>query len=228
MTYPRDVALDDFIGQLVRLRTHAGDPSLATLCRLSERLRRENPERRDLTESSMFDILAGRRRRWPDWRWIATYVEACHLAAAENGVDPTDLGGLQEWSERLRAAKAHAPHTVAEQHDPDNVTQIYGLGVLLCCDGRTADGRGHLLLAAKAGHPDALELYHSPRPEPAAGQAAYRIGRAYEETGQPSLARLFYRAAAKTGLTEAILRLDPADLAQLIRIVEKSDEQNPS
>src|ERR671914_1171321 len=94
-------ALRDFVEQLARLREDAGGPSLATLQRLSEHARAEagrGPGPRVLAVSTTHEILSHKRKRWPEWEWVAAFVAAC-LAFAENtaGVDGAGLGDLREW-----------------------------------------------------------------------------------------------------------------------------------
>jgi transcriptional regulator with XRE-family HTH domain len=102
-------ALRDFVEQLARLREDAGGPSLATLQRLSEHARAEagrGPGPRVLAVSTTHEILSHKRKRWPEWEWVAAFVAAC-LAFAENtaGVDGAGLGDLREWRSRFVAAR---------------------------------------------------------------------------------------------------------------------------
>src|SRR5918992_5680060 len=102
-------ALRDFVEQLARLREDAGGPSLATLQRLSEHARAEagrGPGPRVLAVSTTHEILSHKRKRWPEWEWVASFVGAC-LAFAVNtaGVDSTGLGDLREWRARFIAAR---------------------------------------------------------------------------------------------------------------------------
>ncbi|HEU5160165.1 MAG TPA: Scr1 family TA system antitoxin-like transcriptional regulator [Streptosporangiaceae bacterium] len=106
----------DFVDQLARLREDAGGPSLATLQRLSEQARaRTGRGSRVLAVSTTHEILSHKRKRWPEWEWVASFVGAC-LAFAEEatGVDSTRLGGLTEWRFRFVAARnRHREHAGA-------------------------------------------------------------------------------------------------------------------
>jgi hypothetical protein len=100
-------ALRDFVEQLARLREDAGGPSLAILQRLSEQARADAGRGpRVLAVSTTHEILGHKRKRWPEWEWVASFVGAC-LAFAETaaGVDSTGLGDLKEWRFRFVAAR---------------------------------------------------------------------------------------------------------------------------
>jgi transcriptional regulator with XRE-family HTH domain len=119
-------ALRDFVEQLARLREDAGGPSLTTLQRLSEQARGlAGRGARVLAVSTTHEILAHKRKRWPEWEWVASFVGAC-LAFAEDatGVDSAQLGDLKEWRFRFMAARSryrgHAgPGAEAEPGAPD-------------------------------------------------------------------------------------------------------------
>lgn len=90
-----------FVGQLNELRELAGSPTLSQLRKLSQRAENQH---RLLAESTTHDILTGKRERLPEWPWVASFVVACHTAAAVTGLDTEALGSLQEWLTRWRAA----------------------------------------------------------------------------------------------------------------------------
>jgi hypothetical protein len=77
-----------FAGDLRELRERAGQPSYSTLERLSSH---------GLRRATMSDVLNGKRVKEPDWRFVAAFVEACHAAARENGLDPGALGSIADW-----------------------------------------------------------------------------------------------------------------------------------
>lgn len=99
-------ALGDFIDQLIDLRERAGDPSLPELRRLSERAYVHGGRGVVLAQSTTHDILSRKRRCWPKWSWVASYFNACRVAAEETGLPVEPLGTLEDWNDRLRAAKA--------------------------------------------------------------------------------------------------------------------------
>jgi transcriptional regulator with XRE-family HTH domain len=100
-------ALHDFIEQLARLREDAGGPSLPVLRKLSEQARRPAGRApRVLAESTTHEILCHKRKRWPEWEWVASFVSACLVFAADAaGVDARRLGDLGEWRSRFLAAR---------------------------------------------------------------------------------------------------------------------------
>src|SRR4051794_1791439 len=103
-------ALREFVEQLARLREGAGGPSLAILQRLSEQARADGGKGpRVLAVSTTHEILSHKRKRWPEWEWVASFVGAC-LAFAETaaGVDSTELGDLREWRLRFMTARNRA------------------------------------------------------------------------------------------------------------------------
>lgn len=109
MAEHQSVACSDFVSQLIELKELAGSPSLAELRKLSERTGTTGPKSRVLAESTTHDILARKRARPPEWRWVASFVRACHEAASVSGLDVSTLGSIQEWHDRWRNARAHQP-----------------------------------------------------------------------------------------------------------------------
>jgi hypothetical protein len=146
-------ALRAFIDQLVQLREDAGKPSLFKLCRLSEQARAAGrPGRRVLIKSTTSEILNHKRKGWPEWEWVASFVLAC-LAAAEHapGMDTEHLGDLVEWRARYQAARvsrrsdgtALGEREKRSQHSVDATMQRYSSYF-----GRTG---GRLVRHARAG-----------------------------------------------------------------------------
>jgi transcriptional regulator with XRE-family HTH domain len=106
-------ALRDFVEQLARLREDAGAPSLATLQRLSEQARVHGGKGpRVLAVSTTHEILSHKRKRWPEWEWVASFVGACLAFAAQSTeVDNGQLGDLRQWRCRFVAARSrHLGH----------------------------------------------------------------------------------------------------------------------
>ncbi|MGV9771148.1 hypothetical protein ACWDS7_03920, partial [Streptosporangium sp. NPDC003464] len=98
-----------FIEQLNELCELAGSPTLSELRRLSVRVDGGGGRRRELAESTTNDILTGKRKRVPDWSWVASFVIACHMAAEQTHLDVRELGSLQDWNARWRAARTPQP-----------------------------------------------------------------------------------------------------------------------
>jgi hypothetical protein len=99
-------ALRDFVEQLNELYQRAGPPKLSRLRQLSEQVvvRQGVTGLRVLAESTTSDILSGKRTRFPDWPWVASFVTACWMAATETAIDPGHLGSVEEWRIRYRKA----------------------------------------------------------------------------------------------------------------------------
>jgi hypothetical protein len=103
-------ALRDFVEQLNELYQRAGPPKLSRLRQLSEQVvvRQGVTGLRVLAESTTSDILSGKRTRFPDWPWVASFVTACWMAATETAIDPGHLGSVEEWRIRYRKARSAA------------------------------------------------------------------------------------------------------------------------
>ncbi|HZB31656.1 MAG TPA: hypothetical protein VE465_15965 [Streptosporangiaceae bacterium] len=103
-------ALRDFVVQLNELYQRAGPPKLSRLRQLSEQVvvRQGVTGLRVLAESTTSDILSGKRTRFPDWPWVASFVTACWMAATETAIDPGHLGSVEEWRIRYRKARSAA------------------------------------------------------------------------------------------------------------------------
>lgn len=103
-------ALRDFVAQLNELYQRAGPPKLSRLRQLSEQVvvRQGVTGLRVLAESTTSDILSGKRTRFPDWPWVASFVTACWMAATETAIDPGQLGSVEEWRIRYRKARSAA------------------------------------------------------------------------------------------------------------------------
>jgi hypothetical protein len=96
---PIEVA-QQFARDLGTLHQKAGRPSYATLERLSGH---------QLKRATVSDVLNGNRVRVPDWAFVAAFVQACHRAASENGLDPQLLGSVADWKLRWDAASIPQP-----------------------------------------------------------------------------------------------------------------------
>jgi len=103
-------ALRNFVEQLNELYQRAGPPKLSRLRQLSEQVvvRQGVTGLRVLAESTTSDILSGKRTRFPDWPWVASFVTACWMAATETAIDPGHLGSVEEWRIRYRKARGAA------------------------------------------------------------------------------------------------------------------------
>jgi hypothetical protein len=56
--------------------------------------------------STTHEILSHKRKRWPEWEWVASFVSVCLAFAADApGVDIGRLGDLIEWRQRFLAAR---------------------------------------------------------------------------------------------------------------------------
>src|SRR5262245_32960840 len=93
---------------------------------MSERARARGGRGLVLAPSTTHDILTRKRRRWPKWSWVASYVNAGHAAAEQTGLPVEPLGTLADWNARFRTAKsdgtraqsAHSPAGAAEPGVP--------------------------------------------------------------------------------------------------------------
>jgi hypothetical protein len=106
----RAASLQNFIEQLNELYQRAGPPKLSRLRQLSEQVvvGQGVTGLRVLAESTTSDILSGKRSRFPEWPWVASFVTACWMAATETAIDPGPLGSVEEWRVRFRKARAEA------------------------------------------------------------------------------------------------------------------------
>jgi hypothetical protein len=113
----RAASLQNFIEQLNELYQRAGPPKLSRLRQLSEQVvvGQGVTGLRVLAESTTSDILSGKRRRFPEWPWVASFVTACWMAATETAIDPGQLGSVEEWRVRFRKARADAERQADRQ-----------------------------------------------------------------------------------------------------------------
>lgn len=109
-----------FVAQLNELRELAGSPSLSELRKLSQGLAEGGRRPRVLAESTTHDILTGKRHGFPSWPWVASYVNACHRAAAETHLDVAELGSISDWNARWRAARTSEQTAPAAGSLPDD------------------------------------------------------------------------------------------------------------
>lgn len=94
-------ALDGFIAELRRVWVIAGPPTYQDFEKLSMKV--SGPTETGgmcLPRSTTQDVLAGRRRQPPKWRWVARFITVLRAAAAEGGVDPGCVGTLTEWKHK--------------------------------------------------------------------------------------------------------------------------------
>ncbi|MGV9601881.1 hypothetical protein ACWDR1_35010 [Streptosporangium sandarakinum] len=71
-----------------------------------------------LARSTTHDILSGKRKRLPSWPWVASFVAACHAAAAENGLADKPLESMDDWHDRWLAARAALKSAEGPLPDP--------------------------------------------------------------------------------------------------------------
>ncbi|MEV5497643.1 hypothetical protein AB0M50_19825 [Nonomuraea fuscirosea] len=100
---PRDATLCTLVDQLNELVTLAGSPSLSDLRKFSRNSSRE------LAESTTHDILAGKRKRAPEWPWVFSFITACRTAAEQTGLDIQPLSDVKAWHDLWRAARDNHP-----------------------------------------------------------------------------------------------------------------------
>jgi Tetratricopeptide repeat len=92
-----DEVAEQFRHDLLQLRQMAGKPSYSDLERASQhRLRR----------ATVSDVLAGKRLKLPDWRFVSAFVMACRQLADENGLDSAELGTVADWKSHWDSAVA--------------------------------------------------------------------------------------------------------------------------
>ncbi|HEX6470640.1 MAG TPA: hypothetical protein VF069_16190 [Streptosporangiaceae bacterium] len=175
----RAAALRDFVAQLNELYQRAGPPKLSRLRQLSEQVvvNQGVTGLRVLAESTTSDILSGKRSRFPEWPWVASFVTACWMAATETAIDPGQLGSVEEWRVRFRKARSAAGEPVT----------------------------GDALAAPMAAPPAAPAAGSEPsvpaRTRPAEITPAMRLLTTYKRTGERLLRQ------AETGDAEAAFRL---------------------
>ncbi|HEU5161402.1 MAG TPA: hypothetical protein VFU43_30710 [Streptosporangiaceae bacterium] len=128
-------AQDNFIAELNAAWEAAGPPSYARLERLSLRVSGglHGLRLRVLAASTTQAILSGRRKRLPEWGWVASFVNGLRLAAAENGLDPDVIGTIQEWKAkhhavRLAPARQVFPQSWSGRNCSIVLTDIVGFG----------------------------------------------------------------------------------------------------
>jgi hypothetical protein len=215
--------LHDFLEQLKRLYVRCGKPTLSRFCAESAKLGHNPP----LRKSTVHDVLRHKRSRWPEWPWIASFVETCREVASKNRLDLREEGELSEWYERFcegNDARTEPDATTTRRYldlygrtgvrllrhaVEGDADAAYQLGVLLLCDGYDTEAHDWLLRAVQGDHPYAPELFHHPDSHGPDGApaAAYARGLEYENDGQPSIAKVFYERAERGGHIGAADRL---------------------
>lgn len=131
MPHSDRAALDGFIAELRRVWTMAGPPSYQDFEKLSISVKGP-AEGGDLwlPRSTTQEILSGRRRHPPKWRWVIRFITVLRVAAAEAGVDPDRIGTLAEWKQKHEAASAlesFGQNLIME--DSHDVAVAYGVNV---------------------------------------------------------------------------------------------------
>ncbi|MEV4165520.1 hypothetical protein [Nonomuraea dietziae] len=216
-----------FIEQLNDLHKSAGQPSYARMNQLSVEL----GVPRELTKSTISDILAGKRLRPPEWEWVSSFVKVCETQAVRAELSPV-LVPLHEWERRWREAQAAQgdaePSSAAQERrrryvgeygrtgarllrgaDEGNTEACFQLAVILLADDHAEEAEQWLSQATRAGHRGASLLHGNPLARSEAIELAFRYGSAYEAEGPAKrpIAAFFYGLAARCGHLEATAKL---------------------
>jgi len=112
MDSERDDVASRFARDLVQVRKMAGRPSLSKLSTLSGQA---------LARATVSDILGAKRTGVPDWPFVRVFIAACRAAAKENGLDPEQLGTLEEWKKYWDAATDGRLTTFFPRHNASNL-----------------------------------------------------------------------------------------------------------
>lgn len=219
----------DFIAALKELREAAGQPTYSQMKRLS----RAEDIPKELPESTLNDILNGKRERLPDWQLVASFVMVCHRHAEQSGLPTDALGGLALWQERWRAARNERPHAIgsydlygtpadeAERRTTRTVARLvrmagdgdveaaYRLALIKVLTGENAEAGYWLHAARRRHHPDAETFAGTARPAEFAAGQCFAYGQEYEQWGpaKQDIARFYYKLAADHGHPQATERL---------------------
>ncbi|WP_143043561.1 hypothetical protein [Nonomuraea jiangxiensis] len=190
---------------------------------------------KELPESTLNDILNGKRERLPDWKLVASFVMVCRRHAELTGLPTDDLGTVAQWQARWRAARNEpsppyapgsydlfkTPADEAERRTNRTVARLvrwagggdvesaYRLAVIHVLTGDSAAARYWIHTAVQRRHPEAEAFAGDPRPIEFAADQAFGYGQAYEQEGpaKGDIARFYYRLAADHGHAGAAERL---------------------
>ncbi|KAB8189657.1 hypothetical protein FH608_039425 [Nonomuraea phyllanthi] len=190
---------------------------------------------KDLPESTLNDILNGKRERLPDWGLVASFVMVCHRHAEQNGLPTLAFETVEQWQARWRAARNAqlqpqatgsydlygTPADEAERRTSRTVARlvrqaadgdsesVHRLAIIHSLTGETAMAHYWIHAAVRQGHPGAEALASSPRPTELAADLSFAYGQAYEQEGlaKRDIARFYYRLAAAHGHARAAERL---------------------
>ncbi|MFG1945337.1 hypothetical protein [Nonomuraea sp. NPDC048826] len=218
-----------FIAQLKELRISAGQPSYAEMNLLS----RGTPK--ELPASTLSDILNCKRERLPDWKLVASFVMVCHRYAAQTGLPVDNLGTLEEWQSRWRAAwdarpgpyvtgsfdLYRTPADEAERRTSRTVAYLvrraaegdaepaFRLAIIHALTGEPAQSRHWAHVAVQRRHPGAEPFTGDRPPVELAARLSHGYGQAYEREGEAKqhIARFYYKLAADHGHPGAAERL---------------------
>ncbi|MFI7448706.1 hypothetical protein ACIBQX_14515 [Nonomuraea sp. NPDC049714] len=192
-----------------------------------KRLSRAPAVPKELPESTLSDILNGKRERLPDWELVASFVMVCRTHAERTGLATDPLGTVEQWQARWRAARTEQPrpHAIgsydlygtpadeAERRTTRTVARLvrqaaggdaeasYRLAIIHVLTGEAAAARYWIYAAVQRRHPDAETFAGDPRPIEFAANQSFSYGQAYEQEGpaKRDIARFYYRLAADRG-----------------------------
>ncbi|MFC4009087.1 hypothetical protein ACFOY2_17780 [Nonomuraea purpurea] len=196
-----------------------------------QRLSRAPGIPKELPESTLSDILNGKRKRLPDWELVASFVMVCHRHAEQTGLPTDALGTVERWQVRWRAARnEHAtgsfdlyttPADEAERRTNRTTARLvrlagdgdaeaaFRLAIINVLTGDSAAARYWIHAAHRRRHPDAEAFAVNRRPIEFAANLSFDYGQAYEQEGpaKQDIARFYYRLAADHGHPRAAERL---------------------
>ncbi|MFI0479021.1 DUF5753 domain-containing protein [Actinomadura sp. 9N215] len=157
------VVLARFISGLNDIWIKAGPPTLLEAEALSRKFATPVQARtlrvEELKRSTTQRILSGQGKNLPKWPWVASFVTVLRAIASRNGVDPDDLGTLEEWKARYEESWRRFHELPGEAPTPADespgAAEIAAPGI-----GHAASGAPNVPVAAGARR--------------SAGQSAYR------------------------------------------------------
>ncbi|WP_344472890.1 hypothetical protein [Nonomuraea monospora] len=222
-------ARSEFIAALKELREAAGQPPYSQMKRLS----RAGDVPKELPESTLNDILNGKRERLPDWQLVASFVMVCRRHAELTGLPTDALGSVAQWQARWLAARNERAHAIgsydlygtpadeAERRTTRTVARLvrlagdgdvesaFRLAVIKTLTGENAEAGYWLHTARRERHPDAEAFAAAARPVEFAARRCFGYGQDYEQRGQAKqdIARFYYKLAADHGHPQAVERL---------------------
>lgn len=99
----------EFLADLRKFRLQCGKPSYRGLADISWKLSELYPGRKlpSLSPTAISENLAGKRKEGPTATFVASFILCCTYFARDTGTFPDDRGlaVLQDWQERLQAAR---------------------------------------------------------------------------------------------------------------------------